>query len=111
MSDTPRTDDQAFNVYAEYAGRKKLMESDLVEAELARELERELNAAKQERADFGALVDKLERECNAAVEALELIAKLYENPEPPTMHELSARAYDMRCIARGAISKAKGEQP
>ena len=30
------------------------------------ELERELNAAKQERADFGALVDKLERELRAA---------------------------------------------
>ena len=29
-------------------------------------LERELNALKQERADFGALVDKLERELNAA---------------------------------------------
>ena len=36
-------------------------------------------------------------------DALEQIAKLYENPEPPTMHELSGRAYDMRCIARNAL--------
>lgn len=30
-------------------------------------------------------------------------ALLYENPEPSTMHELSGRAYDMRCIARNAL--------
>lgn len=36
-------------------------------------------------------------------DALEQIAKLYENPEPSTMHELSGRAYDMRCIARNAL--------
>jgi len=36
--------------------------------------------------------------------ALDSSAKLYENPEPPSMHELSMRAYDMRCIARQALS-------
>ncbi len=36
-------------------------------------------------------------------DALEQIAKLYENLEPSTMHELSGRAYDMRCIARNAL--------
>jgi len=36
--------------------------------------------------------------------ALESSAKLYENPEPPSMHELSMRAYDMRCIARTALA-------
>ena len=35
--------------------------------------------------------------------ALERIALLYENPEPPSMHEISIRAYDMRCIARSAL--------
>lgn len=42
------------------------------------------------------------------LEALDRIAMIYENPEPPSLHELSARAYDMRCIARAAIAKAKG---
>ncbi len=36
--------------------------------------------------------------------ALESSAKLYENPEPPSMHELAMRAYDMRCIARMALA-------
>jgi hypothetical protein len=36
-------------------------------------------------------------------DALEQIAEIYENLEPPTMHELSGRAYDMRCIARNAL--------
>ena len=36
-------------------------------------------------------------------DALEQIARIYENPEPPTMYELSGRAYDMRCIARNVI--------
>ena len=36
-------------------------------------------------------------------DALEQIAKLYENLEPSTMHELSGRAYGMRCIARNAL--------
>lgn len=44
-----------------------------------------------------------------AVEALEQIAKLYENPEPPSMHELGQRAYDMRCIARTALANLKME--
>jgi hypothetical protein len=41
-------------------------------------------------------------------DALEQIAKIYENPKPPTLHELSDRAYDMRCIARNALLS---EQP
>jgi len=52
MSDTPRTDDKSFDVYAEYAGRKKLMEKDLVDGEFSRQLERELNAAKEIIADL-----------------------------------------------------------
>jgi len=40
--------------------------------------------------------------------ALDSSAKLYENPEPPSMHELSMRAYDMRCIARQALSANLG---
>jgi len=36
--------------------------------------------------------------------ALDSSAKLYENPEPTSMHELSMRAYDMRCIARQALA-------
>lgn len=38
---TPETDAASFNVYAEWLGRKKLMESDIVEADFARRLERE----------------------------------------------------------------------
>jgi uncharacterized coiled-coil DUF342 family protein len=57
---------------------------------------------------------ELQKQKDAALElarelrdALERIASIYENPEPPSMHELSSRAYDMRCIARNAITKAK----
>lgn len=57
MSDTPRTDEM-LDMY--FHARGTML------AKLAKELERELNALKQERADFGALVDKLERELNAA---------------------------------------------
>ncbi len=56
-------------------------------------------------ADFAR---QLERENAELLEALDGIASIYENPEPPTMHDLSARAYDMRCIARAAIAKSKG---
>jgi hypothetical protein len=56
-----------------------------------------------------------ERKANAALisaapellEALEKIARIYEDPEPTSMNELTFRAYDMRCIARAAIAKAK----
>jgi hypothetical protein len=41
------------------------------------------------------------------LEALEKIARIYEDPEPTSMHDLTFRAYDMRCIARAAIAKAK----
>ena len=41
------------------------------------------------------------------MEALEKIARIYEDPEPTSMHELTLRAYDMRCIARAAIAKTK----
>ncbi len=41
------------------------------------------------------------------LEALEKIARIYEDPEPTSMNELTFRAYDMRCIARAAIAKAK----
>jgi hypothetical protein len=62
------------------------------------ELERELNAEKQERADFGALVDKLERELNAAMEALEAIMPYIVGD---------------KCVpwekAQSVITKAKGE--
>lgn len=59
MSDTPRTDDKSFDVYAEYAGRKKLMEKDLVDGEFARQLERELNAAKAELAELKKVIRKV----------------------------------------------------
>lgn len=42
---TPETDAASFNVYAEWLGRKKLMESDIVEADFARKLERERDEA------------------------------------------------------------------
>lgn len=42
---------------------------------------REYDMLAQERADFGALVDKLERELNAAVKALELIEDRFVDGE------------------------------
>lgn len=42
---------------------------------------REYDLLAQERADFGALVDKLERELNAAVKALELIEDRFVDGE------------------------------
>ena len=58
MSDTPKTDEFILSC----------VRTDYNWQILARNLERELNATTQDRADFGALVDKLERELNAAKE-------------------------------------------
>jgi len=84
MIPTPRTDEERKRLK-----RSKTCPSDPVSADFARQLERE-NAE--------------------LLEALEAIARLYENPEPRTMNELSARVSDMRCIARAAITKAKSSQ-
>lgn len=59
MSDTQRTDDKSFDIHAEYAGRKKLMEKDLVDGEFSRQLERELNAAKAELAELKKALNNL----------------------------------------------------
>lgn len=65
MSDTPRSDDFIGPITGIY-----MTEGEIAMCDFARQLERELNAATQERADFGALVDKLERKLNAAKAAL-----------------------------------------
>ena len=44
------------------------------------------------------------------IKKLRQIAAIYENPEPTTLHELSIRAYEMRCIARDAINASHLEQ-
>lgn len=69
MSDTPRTNAAAYQVSEKAEGLI------MTPAKFARQLERELNALKQERADFGALVDKLERELNAAKAEIEAMKK------------------------------------
>lgn len=61
MSDTPRTLEVLTKIMNE-KGSLADGNAPFVWVRLAKTLERELNAAKQERADFGALVDKLERE-------------------------------------------------
>lgn len=66
MSNTPKTDEFILSC----------VRTDYNWQILARHLESELNAAKQDRADFGALVDKLERELNAAKE---LIREIRDN--------------------------------
>ena len=43
------------------------------------------------------------------LEALEKIAVLYEKDIDADNYEQAANAYEMRCIARAAITKAKGE--
>ena len=45
------------------------------------------------------------------LEALEKIAVLYEKDIDADNYEQAANAYEMRCIARAAIAKAKGETP
>lgn len=94
MTETPRTDDKAFNVYIEFGGRKKLIESDLVEAEVARELERELNLVKQQLQD--------------AVKNMEAVplAHLYN------LHNNSRTISDgVESVRTRLIQAVKGEQP
>jgi hypothetical protein len=43
------------------------------------------------------------------LEALERIAVLYEKDTDADNYEQAANAYEMRCIARAAIAKARGE--
>lgn len=65
MSDTPRTDAASFNVDITYGGLKRRIETDVVEARFARQLEQELTATR-----------------NAAVENLrELNDRLIERQE------------------------------
>jgi hypothetical protein len=94
MSDTPRTDDKAFNVYIEFAGRKKLIESDVVDAEVARELERELNLVKQQLQDAVKRMEevKVDDLCSMFVSG----------------HTLGQMAEAVRARL---IQAAKGEQP
>lgn len=66
MSDTPKTDEFILSC----------VRTDYNWQILARHLESELNAAKQDRADFGALVDKLERELDAAKEQIKFLESL-----------------------------------
>lgn len=48
MSDTPRTDAASFNVDITYGGSKRRIETDTVEARVARQLERELIEVRNE---------------------------------------------------------------
>jgi hypothetical protein len=48
MSDTPRTDDEAVDVWWNYAGKRMERPSDNVPADFARQLERELAEARQQ---------------------------------------------------------------
>ena len=73
------------------------------------ELERELNAAKQERADFGALVDKLERELNAARAMIESLEDALIEIEASLYEDESENAAGDACwhVARKALKKLK----
>jgi chromosome segregation ATPase len=42
--------------------------------------------------------------------ALEQVATIYENPEPPSLNAAIHRAYDMRCIARAALTTNPTDQ-
>lgn len=65
MSDTPRTDAVSFNVDITYGGLKRRIETDIVEARFARQLEQELTTIR-----------------NAAVENIrELNSRLIERQE------------------------------
>ena len=48
MSDTPRTDDEAVDVWWNYAGKRMERPSDNVPADFARQLEREIAEARQQ---------------------------------------------------------------
>lgn len=96
MNDTPRTDHEAFNVYAEYAGHKKLMESDLVDAEFCRQLERELNAAKRELQDAVKRMEAISRE---------ELWRIYSEFDSPMVYDC------INAVRARLISAAKGEQP
>lgn len=95
MSDTPKTDEFILSC----------VRTDYNWQILARHLESELNAAKQDRANFGVLVDKLERELNAAVRRMddipaEAIEDAYWSSWEPHQN-----------IRNLFIQAAKGKQP
>lgn len=67
MSDTPRTDAALVDHMPETSEWSQCYLDLTIHA---RQLERELNALKQERADFGALVDKQDRELGDLISLL-----------------------------------------
>ena len=98
MIPTPETDTETFNVYAEYDGRKKMMDGDLVEAEFARKLERELNESRQKLAILQDLLNDLE-------DPLQLIAEYWDKNE--TLESMTGACWHAVGTAEKALEKIR----
>jgi len=134
MSDTPRTDDEAVDVWWNYAGKRMERPSDNVPADFARQLERELAEARQQetihydnyasmrehRDRLAALIDrnrqdslssdiawnKLRDERNDAIEQRDRLAEALQELNDAPWLNMPGRACD---IVQEALAAVKGE--
>jgi hypothetical protein len=133
MSDTPRTDDEAVDVWWNYAGKRMERPSDNVPADFARQLERELAEARQQekihfdnyasmkehrdrlaaliernRQDFlsiGVAWNKLRDERNDAIEQRDRLAEALQELNDAPWLNMPGRACD---IVQEALAAVKG---
>jgi hypothetical protein len=81
-TDTPRTDEAAFDVWRKSNGERMATSSDKVDADFARKLERELATVTAQRDMLSEALRKVSRSWNYAEVAQQALQSLTPNAKP-----------------------------